>query len=96
MNLIRALEDDMRRKAGISLDWYDVMVHLSESPGGLCRMSDLAGSLPRPRRRAFLHGCARTRRAGTTRERVHADRAGCLGRSRRCERGDRNLNVWLW
>jgi DNA-binding MarR family transcriptional regulator len=45
MNLIRALEDDMRRKAGISLDWYDVMVHLSESPGGLCRMSDLAGSL---------------------------------------------------
>jgi DNA-binding MarR family transcriptional regulator len=43
--LMRLYEREMRRDCGISLAWYDVLIHLSEAPNGSLRMSDLAGEL---------------------------------------------------
>ena len=39
--LLDTLEQDFERHAGFPVQWYDVLVHLEESPGGL-RMSELA------------------------------------------------------
>jgi DNA-binding MarR family transcriptional regulator len=39
--LIDLLDDDFRRHSGFSPRWYDVLVHLEETPDGL-RMSELA------------------------------------------------------
>lgn len=36
------LDDDLRERAGISLRWYDVLVHLEEAPDGRLRMNELA------------------------------------------------------
>jgi DNA-binding MarR family transcriptional regulator len=35
----------MEERVGISLAWYDVLVHLSEAPGRSLRMNELAESL---------------------------------------------------
>jgi DNA-binding MarR family transcriptional regulator len=39
--LLDALEHDFERDAGFPVQWYDVLVHLEETPNGL-RMSELA------------------------------------------------------
>ncbi len=36
------LEEELRDQAGMPLAWYDVLVQLSEAPGGQLRMQDLA------------------------------------------------------
>ncbi len=36
------LEARLKASAGLSLAWYDVLLHLSEAPGGKLRMTDLA------------------------------------------------------
>lgn len=37
-----ALERDMAPEAGMPLAWYEVLLHLSRSPGGMMRYQDLA------------------------------------------------------
>jgi DNA-binding MarR family transcriptional regulator len=39
--LVDVLDAELERDAGIPLRWYDVLVHLEETPGGL-RMNELA------------------------------------------------------
>jgi DNA-binding MarR family transcriptional regulator len=39
--LLHVLEDELERDAGLSLRWYDALVHLEEAPEGL-RMNELA------------------------------------------------------
>lgn len=39
--LTNAMDDELRRRHGLRLDWYDVLVQLSEA-GGRLRMSELA------------------------------------------------------
>ena len=39
--LVDVLDAELERDAGIPLRWYDVLIHLEETPGGL-RMKDLA------------------------------------------------------
>src|SRR2546430_5432549 len=41
MALIDVLDAEMDRDAGIPMRWYDVLIHLEESPDGV-RMKDLA------------------------------------------------------
>lgn len=43
--LLRLLELELQRDAGISLSWYDVLLHLSEAPRGMLRMNQLAEAL---------------------------------------------------
>jgi DNA-binding MarR family transcriptional regulator len=40
--LFDLLDDDLRERAGISLRWYDVLVHLEEASHGRLRMNELA------------------------------------------------------
>ena len=40
--LIDILDDELQERAGISLRWYDVLVHLEEAPDGRLRMNELA------------------------------------------------------
>jgi DNA-binding MarR family transcriptional regulator len=39
--LVDVLDGELQRDAGLPLRWYDVLVHLEETPGGL-RMNELA------------------------------------------------------
>ena len=39
--LVDVLDAELERDAGISMRWYDVLIHLEETPGGL-RMNELA------------------------------------------------------
>jgi DNA-binding MarR family transcriptional regulator len=43
--LMHLYEREMRHDCGISLAWYDVLIHLSEAPNASLRMSDLAAEL---------------------------------------------------
>jgi DNA-binding MarR family transcriptional regulator len=40
--LVDILDADLQESSGISLRWYDVLVHLEEAPGNRLRMSELA------------------------------------------------------
>lgn len=40
--LVDILDADLQEHSGISLRWYDVLVHLEEAPDGPLRMSELA------------------------------------------------------
>jgi DNA-binding MarR family transcriptional regulator len=40
--LVEILDADLQGQSGISLRWYDVLVHLEEAPGGRLRMRELA------------------------------------------------------
>ena len=40
--LVDILDADLQEQSGISLRWYDVLVHLEEAPDGRLRMSELA------------------------------------------------------
>jgi DNA-binding MarR family transcriptional regulator len=40
--LVDVLDADLQERSGISLRWYDVLVHLEEAPDGRLRMSELA------------------------------------------------------
>ena len=42
--LIDLLDDDFRRDSGFPIRWYDVLVHLEETPDGL-RMNELANKV---------------------------------------------------
>lgn len=41
----RRLEAELERETGLPLAWYDVLVQLSEAPGGALRMQELARSV---------------------------------------------------
>ncbi|MEQ6901278.1 MarR family winged helix-turn-helix transcriptional regulator [Nocardioides sp. YIM 152588] len=73
------LEDDLRRRFGMSLVEYEVMVRLSESDGQM-RMAQLADSLAHSRSR-ITHTVARMEREGLV-ERTESpeDRRGVLAR----------------
>lgn len=43
--LLRLYEQEMQAVCGISLAWYEVLIHLSETEDGTMRMSDLADRL---------------------------------------------------
>jgi DNA-binding MarR family transcriptional regulator len=43
--VLRVFEEEMHERAGISLAWYDVLLHLYEAPGRRLRMNELADSL---------------------------------------------------
>ncbi|MDQ2728240.1 MAG: MarR family winged helix-turn-helix transcriptional regulator, partial [Actinomycetota bacterium] len=43
--LMRLYESEMQASSGISLAWYDVLIHLSEARDGTMRMSELASAL---------------------------------------------------
>ena len=45
--LIDILDDELQEQAGISLRWYDVLVHLEEAPEGHLRMNELARQIGR-------------------------------------------------
>ena len=40
--LVDILDAELQEQSGISLRWYDVLVHLEEAPDGRLRMSELA------------------------------------------------------
>jgi len=40
--LIDILDGELQEQSGISLRWYDVLVHLEEAPGSRLRMNELA------------------------------------------------------
>jgi DNA-binding MarR family transcriptional regulator len=40
--IIGRLEEEMENAQGLSLRWYEVLLHLSRAPGGAMRMQDLA------------------------------------------------------
>ncbi|MDQ4502114.1 MarR family transcriptional regulator [Sinomonas sp. ASV322] len=40
--LVPALDQEIQRKTGLPLSWYDVLLELAAEPGGRLRMSDLA------------------------------------------------------
>jgi DNA-binding MarR family transcriptional regulator len=40
--VVGRLEEEMESEHGISLRWYEVLLHLSRAPGGRMRMQDLA------------------------------------------------------
>jgi DNA-binding MarR family transcriptional regulator len=40
--VIAQLEEDLRQSSGLPLTWYDVLVQLSEAPGGRLRMNEIA------------------------------------------------------
>jgi DNA-binding MarR family transcriptional regulator len=50
----RLLDDDLQRKAGLSLSEYTVLMNLSEAPGSRLRITELAN-------RAYLSGSRMTR-----------------------------------
>lgn len=39
------LADEMQRQCGMSIRWYDVLLHLEEAPEGRLRMGDLAAQI---------------------------------------------------
>ena len=43
--LVDVLDADLQEHSGISLRWYDVLVHLEEAPDGRLRMRQLAGEV---------------------------------------------------
>jgi DNA-binding MarR family transcriptional regulator len=40
--IVRHLEEEMEAAQGLSLRWYEVLLHLSRAPDGAMRMQDLA------------------------------------------------------
>ena len=42
--VMAALEQGMQEEQGLPLAWYEVLVHLSEGPGGRLRLGDLAAT----------------------------------------------------
>lgn len=78
--LIDILDDDLRERAGISLRWYDVLVHLEEAPDGRLRMNELArqivfskSGLTRVVDRMEEAGLVRRKRATTDRRVIEVD-----------------------
>jgi DNA-binding MarR family transcriptional regulator len=43
--LLDVLESDLRAEVGLPLTWYEVLLFLSQAPGGRLRMTDLAASV---------------------------------------------------
>ncbi|MBM2822262.1 MAG: MarR family transcriptional regulator [Thermoleophilia bacterium] len=43
--MIDILDAELQQQSGISLRWYDVLVHLEEAPEGHLRMNELAGQI---------------------------------------------------
>ena len=61
--LMERLDDDLRREFGMSLTEYEVLVRLSERPGGAMRMAQLADAMAHSRSRV-THTVSRMQEAG--------------------------------
>jgi len=90
--LIRLLERELQQDVGISLGWYDVLVHLAEAPKGKLRMNELADSLVLSRswltrridgmeRAAIVHRCRSsvTSRTSSPAARPRSSRRASIG-----------------
>lgn len=78
--LLAALDRDLQRQAGIPLSYYEVLVHLSESPDRTARMSELAERAFSSRSR-LSHAVGRLEQRGWVQRLPFADdRRGQLAR----------------
>jgi len=76
--LLEQIEQDLQRDAGMPLAYYQILVILSEHPGGAMRMSDLAGAAFYSRSR-LSHAVDRLEQRGwVRREACPNDRRGSL------------------
>lgn len=79
--LMQALDRQLQADAGISLTDYELLVRLSEAPGGTLRMRDLADA-------------TLSTRSGITRAVTRAEQAGWVERIE-CEQDRRGMNARL-
>jgi hypothetical protein len=47
---LAALEAEMKRSGTVARVWYEVLLHLTEAPGNMLRMQDLAAASPHAER----------------------------------------------
>lgn len=47
---LAALEAEMKRSGTVARVWYEVLLHLTEAPGNMLRMQDLAAASPQAER----------------------------------------------
>lgn len=74
------LDRELQRDSGIPHAYYEILVRLSESPGQVLRMSELANAAETSRSR-LSHAVARLEQAGwVRRESCPTDRRGSLAR----------------
>lgn len=80
-HLLRAqLDRELQRDSGIPHTYYEILVRLSEAPGRVLRMSELANASESSRSR-LSHAVARLEEAGwVTRESCPTDRRGAFAR----------------
>jgi DNA-binding MarR family transcriptional regulator len=76
--LSRILEDELLAGQGLSFAWYDVLLHLSETPGGKLRMNELADALVWSRSWLTRRIDQMVEAGLVTREIDHADRRGAF------------------
>ena len=79
--LMQALDRQLQADAGLSLTDYELLVRLSEAPGGTLRMRDLADA-------------TLSTRSGVTRAVTRAEQAGWVRRLE-CEQDRRGMNAQL-
>ncbi len=70
--LARVLESELQAERGLPLAWYDVLVQLSEAPGGRLRMQDLARAVLLSKS-GLTRLCDRMERAGLVRREPSPD-----------------------
>ncbi len=76
--LLEQIEQDLQREAGMPLAYYQILVILSEHPGGAMRMSELADAAFFSRSR-LSHAIARLEQHGwVRREACPSDRRGSI------------------
>lgn len=72
LRLAEALEQDLKRRHGLSMAEYEIMVRLSEAPCRTMRMAELAACASQSRSR-LSHTVTRLERAGLVQRRSCAD-----------------------
>jgi|SRR2546423_535503 DNA-binding MarR family transcriptional regulator len=76
--IVARLEEEMERAQGLSLRWYEVLLHLSRAPDGAMRMQDLA-DLALQSKSGLTRVVDRMEEAGlVTRQTCPSDRRGVL------------------
>jgi DNA-binding MarR family transcriptional regulator len=76
--IVGRLEEEMERAQGLSLRWYEVLLHLSRAPDGAMRMQDLA-DLALQSKSGLTRVVDRMEEAGlVTRQVCPSDRRGIL------------------
>jgi DNA-binding MarR family transcriptional regulator len=74
--IVSSLEAEMEAKQGLSLRWYEVLLHLARAPEGRLRMQDLA-AVSLQSKSGLTRLVDRMEAAGlVNRESCHADRRG--------------------